>query len=95
MTPRKKQSGNARQRIGDSVNARLDDTTIDQLLEAALEATIGVKASCPSCGDEFTVKMKDAKKAIDAVTALLEQAEGRPELRHTDVVPVVIERPPL
>lgn len=85
----------ARSRIGQVVNDRLTDEAIDNLVTEALNATTGVRARCPDCGNEHTVRFPDFKKIVDTVTALLEQAEGRPELARTGPATVIVERPPL
>ncbi len=92
-TPRKSQRGNARTRIGATVNEKFTTEKISEIVDAALEAVIGIKAVCPECGNEHTVRIPDFKRTIDTMTALLEQAEGRPELRQPEALTVQVVRP--
>lgn len=94
-TPRKKPSarGDARTRIGEAVNAKLTSEAVGEIVDAALEAVVGIKAVCPACGEEHRVVIPDFTKIVTTLTTLLEQAEGRPELRQPDALNIVIERP--
>lgn len=85
--------GNARTRIGEAVNEKLTDDAIGGIVDAALAAMTGIKAICPNCGEEHTVRIPDFKRVVDTLTALLEQAEGRPELRQPDALTIKIMRP--
>lgn len=93
--PAKKPAGRgaARERLGQAANEALTDDVLKGLLESALESAVGVKANCPECGAQHTVRFPDFKKIIDVVTTFLEQAEGRPELRQPENSVVIVERP--
>lgn len=93
--PEPAERGDARKNLGDAMNDGITPEFAREMLARAKEATVGVKAHCPECGAEQTVKFPDFKGIVSTITALLEQAEGRPELRGPDAVQVFIERPPL
>ena len=94
MPPRPRKG--ARENIATVINDALSVAKVQELADLALSAEMYVDGTCPECGcNRIRVPMPDINKRIAATTALLEQAEGRPEQRAPGALKVVIERPPL
>lgn len=75
-----------------------EDATLESIrgiVSDALGAESTTLVDCPHCQKSFKAKQPDVKKQLDAVIALLEQIEGRPEQRSSEVTSITIVRPPL
>lgn len=95
MAVARKSAGTARSNLRDVVNEEITPEAVRQLLKDALGASSVSVVSCPSCGESFKAPAPDVKKAVDSITSLIQEAEGRPEQRRSEAVRVTIVRPPL
>lgn len=87
--------GSARAAISAAVNSATTQEAIQELIAEVFSAEASADAVCPACGEEMRVRVKDAKRIVDSLTALIEQAEGRTEQRAPEATTIVIERPGL
>lgn len=91
----KKAATGVRQKMAQLVN---EDATLDSLrdlLNEMLNLQTTAVAVCADCGGEMRVKIRDAKKAMDALVAFIEQGEGRAQQAAMEPLSVTILRPPL
>lgn len=86
--------GRARVAMGDVINEVLTRERVEEIVDAALEATVNIRAFCPRCKTQVNAPAPDVKKQIDVVAALLEQAEGKPG-GEAGGTTIVVERPAL
>ena len=95
MPPAKKQTRSLRGLLGQIIE---EDATLDAVRQTVLDALAAessTKCVCPECGTEFRAPQPDVKKQLDAVIALLEQAEGKAAMTQPEDTKIIIERPPL
>lgn len=90
-----KSAGTARSILRDAVNEQLTPERVKSLIDEAFGATTVAVVSCEKCGHAQKAPVPDVKKAVDSITALLQEAEGRPEQRRVEAARVVVVRPPL
>lgn len=93
--PAAKTGTGVRQKMAQLVN---EDATLDSLrdlLNEMLNLQTNAVAVCADCGGEMRVKIRDAKKAMDALVAFIEQGEGRAQQAAMEPLSVTILRPPL
>lgn len=89
-----KPGGQARTVLRDAINEHLTPERAKQLIEDAFGAENVAAVECPECGNKFRAPVPDVKKTVDAITALVQEAEGRPEQRAPQETQITIERPP-
>ncbi len=87
--------GQARTVLRDAVNKKITPENIEALLDKALNAEATAIVHCPHCSESFKAELPDVKKAVDTLTALIQEAEGRPEQRQPEATRIIIQRPPL
>lgn len=90
-----KASGTARSVLRDAVNEQLTPARVRQLIDEAFGASSVSVVVCEKCGTAVKAPVPDVKKAVDSITALIQEAEGRPEQRRVEAARVTIVRPPL
>lgn len=87
--------GQARSLLRDGINAELTPERVKGLIDAAFGAQMTALVTCSECGHTMKAPVPDVKKAVDSLTALIQEAEGRPEQRQPEAVKITIVRPPL
>lgn len=89
----KDKRGRARSTFRDVINEAATREKVQQLVDQALTINGLVNVYCPQCKKMLKAEMPNVKGRIDALVALLEQAEGKPGQEEAGVS-IVVERPP-
>jgi hypothetical protein len=87
--------GQARATFADVVNEEATHERVRELVDQALSLNGLTYGHCSECGGRVQVEVPDVKKRVDALIALLEQAEGKPIGDGPAGVTIIVERVPL
>lgn len=85
--------GQARSTFRDVVNEETTAERVRELVDQALNINGLINVYCPQCKRMLKAEAPNVKGRIDALVALLEQAEGKPGNEEAGVT-IVVERPP-
>lgn len=85
--------GAARATFREVVNEATTRERVEALIDQALSISGLVDGFCPDCRRKVRVEVPNVKARIDALVALLEQAEGKPGSEEAGVV-INVQRPP-